>query len=641
MSATFAYHFFILCIFLIIIWFCKMRNMAAVNYQVSYQNMVYCMIVASVARLAGILGCADRIQSQNLVYISAGIYYTALMVSCIFLYELIQNISNLDEQTKRKRFMLSCIPCIIGSIVFLINPFYHLAFTIDTDFHYVKKPLFYLHDIVEASYLIPGMYTLIRKRKYLPKNFNACNIIILLLLIATEIETLTSNSDNIIMSVVVVQTLILLFSLLSYEQFWDKTHKMMNKLALYTYLDRCVEQEITSTIYMIKIVGYQYLDEMDENHNLLSDLQMALRRVETVKNMYYVGSGRIIIVIDAEDKIEESSLLDKMYKICSRNRELNGTTFSVNIDIYIMHMPEDIKSVTQLKEYLKYNQYAVQIRDMEEKVHIYRSGQLEVQKALRVKNVEDCIARAIEGKSFQVYYQPIYSIPDGEIHSAEALIRLIDPELGFIPPDEFIPIAEKNGAIMEIGLQVFESVCQFWHNENLSDLGMKYIEINLSMEQFMDDLLCYKLQEIMEKYEIPKSALNLEITETATMYEEVKLRRQMKHMSERGFLFSLDDYGTGYSNMESVIEYPLTLIKLDKSIVWSAVENEKSFITMGSLIHMFHNLGMKIVAEGVENVEQHKMLEELKCDYIQGYYYSRPLPKDEFLKYIKNFQKTS
>lgn len=157
----------------------------------------------------------------------------------------------------------------------------------------------------------------------------------------------------------------------------------------------------------------------------------------------------------------------------------------------------------------------------------------------------------------------------------------------------------------------------------------------------MDDLLCYKLQGIMEKYEIPKSALNLEITETATMYEEVKLRRQMKHMSERGFLFSLDDYGTGYSNMESVIEYPLTLVKLDKSIVWSAVENEKTFITMGSLIHMFHNLGMKIVAEGVENTEQHKMLEELKCDYIQGYYYSRPLPKDEFLKYIKNFRKTS
>jgi len=214
------------------------------------------------------------------------------------------------------------------------------------------------------------------------------------------------------------------------------------------------------------------------------------------------------------------------------------------------------------------------------------------------------------------------------------LARLFDMELGFIPPDEFIPMAEKNGAIIKIGNIIFEKVCKFMKQEDLKERGIRYMEINLSVIQCVQENLAGNLLKIMEKYGIENSRINLEITETATINSPQMLVRNMKSLYEKGVHFSLDDFGTGYSNMNSLVDLPFDMIKIDKEIVQSSTQNDKAKVILWSSVAMIKKMDMEIVAEGIETKEQAIELSEMGCDYLQGYYFSKPLPEDDFIEYL-------
>ena len=198
------------------------------------------------------------------------------------------------------------------------------------------------------------------------------------------------------------------------------------------------------------------------------------------------------------------------------------------------------------------------------------------------------------------------------------------------------PISENNGKILEISEYVIDSVFRFVKENDIAAMGMEFVEMNLSAMQCMDKNLTEKLQYYIHKYDIDPRRINLEITETATNFDEHRLKEQLLDIKKLGFTFSLDDYGTGYSNLVRVLEYPVDVIKLDKSIVWAAFTDRDSFVTIKNLISMFHDVRRKLVAEGVENEEQMITLKELGCDYVQGYYYSRPVPKTAFIEYTKS-----
>ncbi len=219
-------------------------------------------------------------------------------------------------------------------------------------------------------------------------------------------------------------------------------------------------------------------------------------------------------------------------------------------------------------------------------------------------------------------------------NSAEALIRLHDEELGFISPEDFIPLAEKNGMIFRIGEFVFRSVCKAISEKRLEQYGLEYIEVNLSVAQCMQENLHKTLLAIMDEYHVPYSFINLEITETAVTVSKETLRNNIEYLRKKGVTFSMDDYGTGYSNITNVITYPFHIVKMDKSIVWYAMENDRALSTLKHSINMIKSLNMDIVAEGVETKEQSQALQEMGCDYLQGYYYSKPIPLDAFITFI-------
>ncbi len=171
--------------------------------------------------------------------------------------------------------------------------------------------------------------------------------------------------------------------------------------------------------------------------------------------------------------------------------------------------------------------------------------------------------------------------------------------------------------------------------------GIEYVDVNLSVVQCMQSTLYMQLLDIMKRFELPYHCISLEITETAAVLSQETLIENMDKLREYGINFSLDDYGTGFANTAAVVKYPFHAVKLDKSMVWSAMEDAKALSALKYSIAMLKEMGMELIAEGVEELEQAQLLEEMGCDFFQGYYYSKPVCGAEFLEKLAQMEQQS
>lgn len=247
---------------------------------------------------------------------------------------------------------------------------------------------------------------------------------------------------------------------------------------------------------------------------------------------------------------------------------------------------------------------------------------------------KEMIAQAIRENRIEVFYQPIYSTRRKQFISAEALVRIREKDGSVTPPGAFIPVAEQSDLILEIGEIVFRQVCQFIKKHDIHQMKMNYIEVNLSVAQCEQRTLAQDFRRIAEETGIDPSFINLEITESATVNSRNLLIQNMTSLLEQGIRFSLDDFGTGQSNLDYVMTMPVDLIKFDRTMTNAYFESEKARFIMDSAMAMVKKMGLEIVAEGIETEEQFKTMEELGIQYIQGYYFSKPLPEEEFVAFI-------
>ena len=238
-----------------------------------------------------------------------------------------------------------------------------------------------------------------------------------------------------------------------------------------------------------------------------------------------------------------------------------------------------------------------------------------------------------------MYYQPILDVKTGEFSSAEALARLKDPKYGMISPGIFISAAEAYGKIIPIGDEVLDQVFRFVSENDFDKMGISYIEVNLSVAQCMESSFPDKIKALQDKYNTDPSRINFEITETT--YGDISdiIVKNVSELMEMGYTFALDDYGTGYSNIKRISHIPFKLIKIDKSLVDdSSSENGKKILE--HTIRMMQSIGKELVIEGAETADVVEVIKRMNCDHIQGFYYSRPLPKEDYIKFVqKNCKK--
>lgn len=252
--------------------------------------------------------------------------------------------------------------------------------------------------------------------------------------------------------------------------------------------------------------------------------------------------------------------------------------------------------------------------------------------------IEQLLADAIEEDRIEVFYQPIYSLSQQRITAAEALVRIRDQEGRLVSPGMFIPIAESNGMILRLGRMIFEHVCRFIKAHPLDQLGLNTIDVNLSVIQCAYADLAEDYMAIMRHYGVDPAHINLEITESASIHEKNTLLLNMEQLIDFGVSFALDDFGTGQSNLAYIMNMPVAVAKFDRQITQAYFVNDKAKHVMNAAVRMIHDMGISIVSEGVETAEELKAIADLGIEYIQGFYFSKPLPEQEFLDYLKTFQ---
>lgn len=250
--------------------------------------------------------------------------------------------------------------------------------------------------------------------------------------------------------------------------------------------------------------------------------------------------------------------------------------------------------------------------------------------SLREKDFENAMPQALENREFECYLQPKYGTNSREIVGAEALIRWNSKEFGFVCPGDFIPLAEKNGFVVELDFFILEEVCKMlrrWLDNGKTPI---VISVNQSRLHINDDDYIWRLREIVDKYEIPYEYIELELTESVFTEDAERMIAIMQKLHEIGFKLSIDDFGSGYSSLNLLKDIPADVLKIDREFFNGTVNSKKGRAVISSVVDMAKNLEMNVISEGVETQDQIDFLQEIDCNMVQGFYFSKPMKLKEF-----------
>lgn len=423
-------------------------------------------------------------------------------------------------------------------------------------------------------------------------------------------------------------------------EYVDKTTGALNREALVFHMTESRVKRMPVQIFVIALDNFKIVNEMygmEGGNRVMQMMVEGLKDIYEESSVFRFGGDNFVVVI--EEKTEGAKELDRIRKVIGRKWILGEECVELSACVGLVH------SIHHTEEDLFHAmEYAVAQAKQMGKGQFFEVGEEDVKDMSRKVAIEQALMEAIETGHFEVHYQPIFDSHKKNFHSMEALARLRVDGFGYVSPEEFIRIAEQNGTIVQIGLLVLEEVCQFIKQYNLKEKGIQFVEVNLSTVQCMQDTIYEDITEVLERYHIPPEMINLEITESAAAYSDDLLIRNMARISLTDITFSLDDYGSGYSNVNYLVDLPFSMVKIDKYLVWAAMKKVTSRKVLENIIKMFKAIDLKVVAEGIEDMEMAQMVIDMGADYLQGYHFSKPVAKemlverltDEYIAKIMN-----
>jgi predicted signal transduction protein with EAL and GGDEF domain len=339
------------------------------------------------------------------------------------------------------------------------------------------------------------------------------------------------------------------------------------------------------------------------------------------------GDEFTFIIPDIADKNLTTGIAERILHLFKEPFQIADREMFISTSIGIAFYPDDGHDVESLLKNADTAMYKA--KEVGKNTFRYYSADMNKEAKARI-NIENKMRYAIKNNEFQLYYQPQYNIDDGALIGVEALIRWEDQEMGFISPAELIKLAEETGMIIDIGEWALLSACsqgRAWHDQGLDHL---HLGVNLSVRQFFDLNLVDKIRSIIDRTRFNPSSLELEITETAMMYDTDRAIRIMNELKEMGVKVALDDFGTGYSSLIHLKLFEINKLKIDQVFIRNADFKGRDGAIISSIIDMCHKLNIEAVAEGVETRESLNFLKNIKCHMAQGFYFSPPITVEKF-----------
>ncbi len=427
---------------------------------------------------------------------------------------------------------------------------------------------------------------------------------------------------------------------LEHQAYHDPLTDLPNrKLLNYRLQSEIFKNELSKTNFVLFVSDLNQFKKINDTlgHHVgdlvlqqaASRLYNSLRKNDTVARL---GGDEFGILLPETDAKTAQEIANKLVKIFDDPFIYENQNLTVGISIGIVEFPthgNDVNILMQRADVAMYNakrnNAGPVLYEIEKDQHSI--GSLALESDLRI---------AINEKSLQVYFQPKININSNKIVGAEALIRWQHKERGFIPPDEFIPLSEQMGLISTLTACVAEQAfknCFRWHQ-----LGhMIPVSINISAHSLQDKKFPSLIIHLLKKYKLEPKYCNLEITESAFMKDPYQAKEILNELRVLGIDISIDDFGTGYSSLAYLKQLPVTEIKIDRSFVMEMSADQDDEVIVKITIDLAHNLGLTVVAEGVENMETIYKLRELGCETVQGYLFSPAISENDFIEYLESF----
>ncbi len=561
--------------------------------------------------------------------------FTYLIPYCSILY--VMSIFQIEPDNLRKKAYL-VMPTAYAVLAFALGFFGDFFFTFDErgnlKFFYPQGATV---NIGVWLYLLFAFYLYIKYTRTLSsEKAVALWIYYFLMLGAIPIRIITKSSSIFEFSLS-ISLLLCVYTFQNPSEFVDKLSGAGTRNALNFTITTNLLQKKEFTLLGIHINRFSVIlgsESPETSADLKLQISKYLQQYCHDGNLFFPDNDEYILLFSGVTP-DESVITRTEDQIRKRFKEpwrVRGGEVKLFESPYAIGFPDEVDTIERYGEVMGVIEKALTRQNRD----ILRVSDLNMKVVEHDKKIDGIVKHALEDKLFEVYYQPIYSPETGKFSSCEALLRLKDPQLGFISPAIFMPIAERNGTILSIDRFVLASVCEMISTSEARKYGLEYVEVNLSVVDCIQTNLAENVINTLNKYNVDTSEINLEITETyeqgitSVMYENIN------KLTECGLSFSMDDFGTGYSNIARISNMPVKIFKLDKSIIQSAFDSEVSYMVMINLIKIIKSLNKEIVAEGVETGEQARQIIKLGCDHIQGFFYARPMPKDNFIEFLRD-----
>ncbi len=563
---------------------------------------------------------------DTMFYIAVGFYFFFARIFC----------SSLAYEKMGKYFrpgIITYIPMLVYLSLVVLNLFTGIIFKV-TQYGYQRSGYYdYIVFPYFAFEIILGTYKVYWSRKMMPRRLSySIYASSFLTLFALFYQIYIDSRTFLISGGIAFALMVVYVAYIESDNDNEIKTGSYNAHGFKRYMTEQIQRGCHYREYFIQVEGYNALLSMLSREKIDNILGLIGRQLEKRNmNSFYLHSGLFAVVETDERKFDEcikniNTVIDGLGNYNREQIDISFRILTVSDDCGIEYSGEMLTVVNDVMD----------ARDYDRKMFENISTD-DVKASKKRQKLRRAIYRSLKTGGVKVYYQPIYDNHSEQIRSAEALARIYDKEMGIIYPDSFIPLFEQDGKILKLGKIVFENVCRFIRDNDMEALGLDYIEVNLSPVQCMQPSLPEELIEIADRYRVDLSYINFEITETANLTTE-RLLKLMTMLIEKGASFSVDDFGTGYSNIIRVSNLPFRIIKMDKSILWDYFKNKDEMVPR--IYEIMRKRGFAMVTEGVETDEMHNWLKtEAKCQYEQGYLYSKPIDEKDFVEYLKQYRK--
>lgn len=421
--------------------------------------------------------------------------------------------------------------------------------------------------------------------------------------------------------------------------FMDALTKLPNRTLFHDRLEQTVlasrRTERSFAIFIMDLDRFKEINDTVGHH--VGDMllqQVGARLVEQLRGSDTVarlGGDEFAVLLESVDQPFATQTASILLEGLRQPFEVDSDRFYISASIGIALYPRHGKDVSVLMQHADIAMYAAK---GEKNGYMVYNEELDRDSSSRLALMGD-LRQAIEAKSFELFYQPKINLRTQEIEGVEALVRWRENGHDVSSPEIFIPILEQTGQIRSLTQWVLENALQQYQQWKENGLNLP-IAVNLSTRDLQDPDIAIRISSLLAENQISSKRLELEITESSIMHDPIRALDALEHIAAMGINITIDDFGTGYSSLSYLKRLPANAVKIDKSFVIGMVQDPNDAAIVRTSVDLAHNLGLKVVAEGVESQDVMQLLGEQGCDSAQGFYISRPLPADEFFTWLEN-----